>query len=236
MFEKNVVIAAMCTGVFLLAETGLLDGRIATTNWQFIDVFRKNYPRVKLKPQLILTEDNGLICSAATTAFYYLCLSVIEKYGSRELISKCSKSLLLDQNKPLQSPYIIFHNRKNHQDDQVREAQNIMERNYSENVKIDTIAENVGISPRHFKRRFRAATGHSPLNYLQQLRIEIAKNNLEMTQDTIDSITYQVGYEDSNSFRKLFKRHTGLSPKQYRDKFQILPTSPFMRGTTEQTA
>jgi transcriptional regulator GlxA family with amidase domain len=217
--NKKTLIGATCTGTFLLAETGLLDGKIATTNWSFARYFQKLYPKVRLKPERILTEDGGLICSGATTSFLDLCLYLIEKFGSDELSARCSKSLLIEPSRRSQSPYFIFDYQKNHADKKVLEAQIHMEEKFTANISVEALASNLGFSPRHFKRRFKSATGDSPLTYLQRIRIEAAKQKLESTMDSVNEITWQVGYEDSNSFRRLFKKYTGLSPREYRDRF-----------------
>ncbi len=212
-------IACTCTGTFLLAETGLLDGCVATTNWQFAEIFKRQYPKVNLQIDRILTEDNRLYCTGAATAFMNLCLHLIEKYGSPDLASRCAKGLLVDTDRHSQSPYIVYDFWNNHSDKQIQKAQQWMEKNYKNKFSIDEVAESIGISPRHFKRRFKTATGETPLAYLQRLRIENAKRFLERTLDTVNEITWKVGYEDINSFRRLFIKHTGLSPKNYRNKF-----------------
>lgn len=217
------LIASTCTGTFLLAQAGLLAGRCATTNWQVADVFKSKYPDVNLQIDRIFTEDSGIYCTGAATAFMDMGLHFIEKFGSADLARRCSKSLLVDPKREAQSPYIIHTLRKNHSDTEILKSQIWMEENFSEKLSIDTIAGKAAISPRHFKRRFKKATGEAPLAYLQLLRIENAKRSLETTRDTISEITWQVGYEDINSFRRLFKKHTGLSPKEYRNKFARQP-------------
>lgn len=212
-------IASTCTGTFLLAETGLLNGRVATTNWQFAENFKRQYPKVNLQIDRLLTEDNGLYCTGAATAFMNLCLHLIEKFGSPDLASRCAKGLLVDTARQSQAPYIVYDFWENHSDEQVMKAQQWMGKNYENKFSIDAVAKSIGISPRHFKRRFKNATGETPLAYLQRLRIENAKRFLERTRDTINEITWRVGYEDISSFRRLFIKHTGLSPKNYRNKF-----------------
>jgi len=219
LHDKNTLIGSACTGSFLLAETGLLDGRIATTNWAFARYFQRKYPKVNLKPERILTKDGYLICSGATTSFLDICLYIIEMFGSKDLSNRCSKSLLMEPYRQSQSPYFIFMSQKNHADEKVMEAQAHMEEKFAESISVETLADDLGISPRHFKRRFKNATGDSPLTYLQRIRIEAAKQKLETTTEGINEITWQVGYEDSNSFRKLFKKNTGLSPREYRERF-----------------
>jgi transcriptional regulator GlxA family with amidase domain len=221
--EQGVLIAATCTGAFLLAQTGLLDGKIATTNWQFAPIFKSMFPLVNLRVDRILTEDNGIYCTGAATAFMDLCLHLMEKAGSKELARHCAKALLIDPDRQSQSPYIVYDFWKNHMDTAVLKSQTWMEANYTGQITIKEIAESAGISPRHFIRRFKKATGESPIAYLQLLRIENAKRKLERTQDSVNEITWQVGYEDINSFRRLFRKHTGLSPKDYRNKFSLKP-------------
>lgn len=218
-YEQGVSIAALCTGTFVLAETGLLDGRLATTNWIFARLFRRRYPKVLLKPERILTQDKGLICSGAVSAFYNLGLHLIETFGSSELASQCSKALLVDSSRVSQASYAIFNVYKGHGDDGILKAQQWMETHLTENMSMENLAGQVGISPRHFIRRFKKATGESPLNFLQQMRIETAKKILETRPDTVDAITQSIGYENSSTFRKLFKKYTGLSPREYRNKF-----------------
>ena len=218
-YEQGVIIAALCTGSFVLAETGLLDGRLATTNWIYARLFRRRYPKVLLKPERILTQDKGLICTGAVSAFYNLGLHIIELFGSSELASQCSKAFLVDSNRISQSSYVIFNAYKGHGDNEILKAQQWMEAHLTENVSMENLAGHVGISPRHFIRRFKKATNESPLNYLQRMRIEKAKTILETRTDTVDEITRAIGYENSSTFRKLFKECTGLSPREYRNKF-----------------
>lgn len=218
-YEAGARIAAACTGSFVLAMTGLLDGRLATTNWQYVRSFKKRFPRVLLKPERVLTEDCGLICSGAVTAMYHLTLRTICMFGSDELSRICAKTLLVDPSRTTQSPYFIASFRKNHGDKEILKAQEWMEEHFPENITVDEAATRAGLSPRHFKRRFKQATSENPLFYLQQIRLEAAKNRLETTKDNMEEITRQVGYEDSSTFRRLFKKYTSLSPREYRDKF-----------------
>jgi len=220
--RRHTPVAAMCTGVFLLAETGLLDGRTATTNWQFARKFRRCFPEVDLHPEYLLTEDNGLICTGAATSYYNLGLRIIGRYGAAELASACAKALLIDPNRDSQTPYFMLPQQRGHNDQEVQKAQRYLEENFSKGIEIDEVARHVRISPRHFKRRFKQATGHAPIQYLQLVRIEAAKKKLETTLATIDEITQYIGYEDSSTFRRLFRHHTNLSPREYRDKFSCV--------------
>lgn len=219
-YQNGVRVGTLCTGSFVLALTGLLDGRTATTNWLFIDKFRECFPKVILKPERILTDDLGLICSGTITAMYNLVLYIIEIFGSAELSHRCSRILLVDHNRKSQLPYMVKSFRKEHGDTQIMNAQIWLEKNFAERFSIDEVAHHAGLSPRHFKRRFKQVTGESPLKYLQQMRLEKAKNMLEENIKDIEAITSQVGYEDSRTFRRFFKQYTSLSPREYRDRFR----------------
>jgi transcriptional regulator GlxA family with amidase domain len=216
---NGATIATGCTGTFLLAEMGLLDGKIATTNWKFAQMFRRAYPDVILKPEQMMTEDDGIICTGAATAIYSLILRIINEFGSKKIASACAKIFLIDSGRESQAPYMIFLPLKKHGDSQVLMAQTIIEDNFLNIKSVDDVAKKVGISPRHFKRRFKQATDELPLKYLQRTRIDAAREMLETTKDSIDEITWSVGYQDVSSFCRLFKQITELSPKAYRDKF-----------------
>ena len=217
----TTTIASVCTGAFLLAESGLLDGRRATTNWQFEKKFRYRYPRVRLEITERLTEDGNILCSGATSSIMHLALAIIGRENVPQLVSACAKAMLVDPNSLSQAPYPIRPLTEPHGDMAVQKAERYLRDHLSVPITIDQVAEHVCLSPRHFKRRFRKATGEPPLSYLQQLRIQAAKNRLENSLDSIEEITRQVGYEDSSTFRRLFKRHTSLSPRAYRDRFLL---------------
>ncbi|MDJ0781795.1 MAG: helix-turn-helix domain-containing protein [Desulfosarcinaceae bacterium] len=214
-------IATVCTGTFILAELGLLDGKTATTNWQYARMFQRRYPKVKLTPNFMLTEADGILCTGAATAVYHLALHFIRIFGSNRLATTCSKALLVDPNRNSQTPYVLSSPLRNHGDDQILMAQQYIETHYATIESVDTLAKTVGISPRHFKRRFKSATGEPPGKYLQRIRIEAAKDRLETTRDGIEEITWAVGYRDVSSFSRLFKQHTEISPRAYREKFYL---------------
>lgn len=218
-YRRKTLIGALCTGSFALAETGLLNGRRATTNWQYARMFRRRYPQVRLQPDKVMTEDSGLICTGAATAVFQLGLYLIEIFGSEYLARTCAKALLIDPNRESQAPYVILDFPRDHGDERILTAQRTMENRYPEPIAIDALAREVGISPRHFKRRFKLAIGETPLNYLQRVRIEAAKKKLEFSDASVSDITWQIGYEDTSSFSRLFRKTTGLSPRAYREKF-----------------
>lgn len=218
-YSSGTTIGSICTGSFLLAETGLLNGRIATTNWQFEKKFRFRYPEVQLRIGMMLTEQDNIICSGAVGAMMQLILRIIRREGSISLASAWAKAMLVDPNNESQAPYSSHPLPEKHKDLEISQAEHYMQTHLAESITIDQVAKLVCISSRHFKRRFKDATGESPLSYLQKLRIQTAKEQLENTLDSIEEITRRVGYENSSTFRRLFKRHTSLSPREYRDRF-----------------
>ncbi|NVM78215.1 transcriptional regulator GlxA family with amidase domain [Duganella sp. SG902] len=217
---QGAVLATMCTATFLLAETGLLGGTRATTHWAFADLFRRRYPDVRMDERETLCEDNGLITSGGASAAMDLLLHLIRRYGSLDLAQKCSRYLLIDNARCEQSVYVMWSMPKSHGDADILRVQNWLEEHYDQPLSIDELAPRFGFGVRNFMRRFKEATGYTPLAYLQTLRIEKAKHLLEATRMSLDSITFKVGYEDSNSFRRLFQQRVGLLPAAYRKKFQ----------------
>lgn len=220
-YSEGVILASVCTGAFLLARIGLFNGRVATTNWLFEKRFRRRYPKVDLQIDMVITETDNIICSGAVSALMHLILKIISNETRYELTSICAKSMLVDPNNSNQAPYAFNHFTRGHGDKTIRRAEQYMLEKVAENPNIDQIAAYVCLSPRHFKRRFKQANGETPLHYLQRLRVQVAKDLLENTSDSIDEITSQIGYEDSSTYRRLFTKHTTISPRAYRDKFHL---------------
>ncbi len=217
---SGATLASICVGSFLLAETGLLDGKTATTHWGFAEEFRKRYPQVNLRPERLITEEGRLLCSGACSSYIDLSMYLIKKYCGREVAMESSKTMLHDFGRSSQSPYRVFQFQKNHGDGEIAQAQEWIEKNHMKTIPIHSLARDHGMSQRSFERRFKEATGDTPLVYLQRVRVERAKWFLETDHQTFNEITYRVGYEDSSFFRKIFKKHTGLLPREYRKKFQ----------------
>ena len=219
---RGAVLASMCTAAFLLAETGLLQGLRATTHWAFTEFFRRRYAQVCLDEGQILCEENRLITCGGATAAMDLMLHLIRRFGSAELAYTCGKYLLIDTGRTEQSVYAMWSLPKSHGDSEILRVQHWLEQHFTESLVIDEVARRFGFGVRNFKRRFKDATGHTPIGYLQTLRLERAKQMLESTRMTLDSITYAVGYEDSNSFRRLFQQRVGMLPAAYRKKFLMV--------------
>ena len=219
-YKRGAQIAGLCTGAFVLAATGLLDGKDATTHWIAADIFRQLFPEVNLRPERLITDAGGLYCSGAFTACFDLSLYLVAKLVGYDVAAKSAKTLVYDIGRVSQTPYSPFNFQRNHQDDIILASQRQLEKKYTENIDIDVVAQESGMSRRTFERRFKTATGDSPLLYLQRVRVEAAKQILEEKNSSFDEISYEVGYENSSFFRKVFVKHTGLLPGEYRVKFR----------------
>ena len=219
--HQGAAIASLCTGAFLFAATGLLDNRQATTHWLYADKFRLEFPQIQLEIGRKITEEDNLICSGGANAYLDLCLYIMEKYLGRSTSLRCAKMLLINPESRNQAEFASTQRHRLHRDQLILQVQDYLESQIVEVLNFRDVAVNIGLSERHFKRRFKVATGESPLQYLQALRIQKAKGELENTQKNIESISFEVGYEDVRFFRTLFKRHAGLTPSQYRNKFGV---------------
>lgn len=218
-YARGASIAGICTGVSLLAEAGLLDGRPATTHWAMVEGFRRRYPRVLWQPDRFVTESDRIFCGGGVYSAIDLSLYLVERYCGHELAVETAKALLLETPRIWQSGYGAAPPRSGHDDEEVRRAQDWLFRNFKQEVSVDGLAAQVGMSPRNFTRRFTAATGQSPLGYLHRLRIDAARHLLETRGKSIADVGAAVGYGDLGFFRRLFKRHTGAAPLAYRARF-----------------
>ena len=210
---------SFCTGAFLLAATGLLTGRLATTHWAYAEHFSRCFPDVLLRAEKMLTCDGHFTCAGGATAYQDLSLHLIQKYLGREAAVHCSKWLLMPLDRELQNEFVQYQAKKWHPDKLILNIQQWIEQHYAEDISVVELAAQACLSERHFKRRFKAATGDSPLQYLQQVRIDAAKTALEQSTRSVESISAAVGYSDLAFFRLLFKRTAGVTPLQYRRKF-----------------
>lgn len=218
---QGAQVASICTGAFVVAEAGLLDGRQATTHWMFLRQFQRRYPQVIIKDDYTVTDDQGFYCSGGASSAIDLLIYLIRCFGSPELASECSRKLLVDTSRRTQTPYVQYNFKRNHEDQDILQVQEWLEHNYHQDIVFDDVAALFNFGVRNFIRRFKNATGDTPNQYLQNLRIEQAKHLLETTKTNFEQITYQIGYEDSNSFRRLFKSRVGVGPTDYRRKFQL---------------
>ncbi|MFT2091191.1 GlxA family transcriptional regulator [Paraglaciecola sp. 2405UD69-4] len=219
-FANKADIASNCSGAFLLAEAGILKHKMATTHWGYAQQFRQRYPEVNLCPEKMITSDQQIYCSGGGMAWFDLALLLIERYCGHDIATTTAKAHVIDIGRGEQAAYATLRAKKYHQDPDILFVQEWLEQHFSEAVTVNQLATLVNLGTRTFNRRFKKATDHTPLNYIQTLRIEAAKRFLETTQDSIERIINQVGYEDLSSFTRLFKKHAGLSPSQYAKKFK----------------
>lgn len=220
-YENGTAIAGVCSGVVQLAEAKLLDDRPATTHWALVDDCRKRYPKVDWQPERYVTESNRIFCSGGVYSGVDLCLYIIEKYFGHQIAMQTAKALLVRTPRVWQAGYTAETPQINHGDKEIRNLQEWLFKNYSKNIKVVDLANRANMSQRNFMRRFKAATGETPINYVQQLRINAARHLLENDLKTVREVCRKVGYEDLNFFRKLFKRYTGLTPTTYRERFSV---------------
>lgn len=217
--ENGSEIASLCKGAFLLAETGLVNGKACSTHWTAHDLFRRRYPEVKLIPEKIICEDKGIYSSGGAYSILNFTLYLIERYFGRETAIWCSKVSEIDFDRISQQEFIIFSGQKDHSDESIKQAQLHIEKNYRDKLSVGEIAELVHLNTRSFLRRFKKATSNTPLEYIQRVKIEAAKKKLESSTETILEVMYDVGYNDEKAFRTTFRRFSGLSPKEYQRKY-----------------
>ena len=219
LLRTGADIAGNCTGAFLLAAAGILDGKVATTHWGYADAFRARFPQVNLQAEKMVTQQNNLFCAGGGMAWFDLSLMLIERYCGHQVASDTAKSHVLDLTRPNQNVYAGSRQHKFHQDNDILAIQEFMEQHYAQKLSIDALASEHNMTPRTMMRRFKQACGVTPLQYLQSLRLEQARKFLETRPWSLEKIVNIIGYEDISSFTRLFKRHTGLAPSQYRSKF-----------------
>ena len=220
-YRSGTRVAGVCSGVAFLAEAGLLDGRPATTHWGVAEGFRQRYPQVDWQTDLLITEDAGLYCGGGVHAASDLSLHLVERLCGRTVAIECSKALLLDMPRPDQSGYALLPLARPHDNAKIRQAEDHLSRHFDRDVPVKELAELSGMSQRNFVRRFKEATGHKPGVYLQMIRVTAARRMLEDGAPSIEQVGLSVGYEDAAFFRRIFKRHSGITPSAYRDRFRL---------------
>jgi transcriptional regulator GlxA family with amidase domain len=218
---RGAAIASVCSGVGLVAATGLLDGKRATTHWSLAERFRQKYPKVRWMPELMVTEDHNFYCGGGVNASLDLSLYLVQRFCGHDVAMQSAKALLIEMPRAWQAGFAIVPLKTEHSDETISHAQDWLHKNFHQNFPLEAPAHNVGMSLRNFVRRFKQATGDSPLIYLQKLRIAAAKRLLENDHRTMQEISDAVGYQDVAFFREIFERHTGVSPSAYRKRFGI---------------
>lgn len=219
MRSRGAYIAGICSGVGYLAEAGLLDGREATTHWGVADILRTRYPDVKWRVDQFVTEDSGMLCSGGVYAAVDLSLYLVEKFCGHDVAVRTAKSLLLSMPRSRQLGYAVAPLSTSHSDEKIKIAEEYLRQHFDHEVTIDKLAGKVAMSPRNFIRRFQAATGRLPGAYIQMLRVAAARDLLDRGAVSVQEVCSKVGYEDVGFFRGVFKRHTGMTPGEYRETF-----------------
>ncbi|MHA4806971.1 GlxA family transcriptional regulator [Flavitalea flava] len=218
-YKYDTEIASICTGAFLLAATGLLEGKTCSTHWSAEHDFRRLFPNTDLHIDKLLVAGQGLYTNGGAYSFLNLILLLVEKYFDRQTAIYCSKVFQIDISRSSQSPFVIFQPQKNHNDELIGKAQSYMEENLSEKISFEKLASKLAISRRNFDRRFIKATGNTPVEYMQRVKMEVAKNALEKGRKKIYEIMDEVGYNDERAFRDVFRKITGLLPLDYKAKY-----------------
>lgn len=235
---RGAMLCSACSGVFLLAETGLLDGRQVTLHWSYTTKFGALFPRIALRPEraLVVAGEGGrIVSSGASMSWHDLVLYLIARHVGPTAAQAIAKFFALQWHRDGLGPYMIFEGRRDHGDAAILDAQQWLAAHYSVADPVEDMVRRSSLAERTFKRRFQSATGHAPLAYVQLLRVEEAKRRLERTGDPVEEIGWRVGYEDPAFFRRLFKRLTGVTPGHYRRQFQI-PTPAQGTGATPPDA
>ena len=218
-YRAGAEVASLCIGAFLLASTGLLNGKKCSTHWRYANDFRTMFPEVELVDDRIITEEDRLYSRGGANSYWNLLLYLVEKYTDREIAILASKVFAVEIDRKSQSPFIMFNGQKGHEDESVKKAQEFIERNVAEKISVEDLAGKFAIGKRNFERRFKKATNNTPVEYIQRVKIEAAKKCLETSRKNITEVMYDVGYSDSKAFRSVFKKITGLSPLDYKNKY-----------------
>jgi transcriptional regulator GlxA family with amidase domain len=224
-YKNGAEVASFCIGIYLLAEAGILNGKVCSTHWAHVQTLKERFPHLNIQDENFITDDNGVYTSGGAYAFTNLILYLIEKFGGRELAVQIAKSFMIDPDKGSQSTFMMFSGQKGHKDEMVLQVQQFIEAHFNKKFTVDDLATDHATIRRTLERRFKKATGNSINEYAQRVRIEAAKKRLEQGRKTINEVMYEVGYNDSKAFRDVFKKYAGISPMTYRQKFGYAPNS-----------
>ena len=224
-YKKGAEVASLCVGAFLLAATGLLNGKKCSTHWGFQNEFKEMYPDVEVIEGSIVTEEKRIYSSGGANSYWNLLLYLLEKYTDRDTAILASKYFAIDIDRDSQAAFAMFKGQKNHGDKEILKAQDYIEKSIHEKISTDELAKIAAIGRRSFERRFKQATNNSVLEYIQRIKVESAKRKFETSRENINEVMYDVGYTDTKAFRDLFKRLTGLTPMEYRNKYCKMTTT-----------
>jgi transcriptional regulator GlxA family with amidase domain len=218
-YRSGAEVASICTGAFLLAKSGLLDGRTCSNHWAAADNFRTMFPKVNLQADKLITDENGIYTNGGAYSFLNLVIYLVEKYYDRQTAIFCSKVFQIEMDRQTQSAFIIFTGQKLHGDEMVQQAQAYIESKLDEKIPVEQLSARFAVGRRNFDRRFIKATGNTPLEYAQRVKMESAKKAFETSRKTIHEVMYDVGYSDLKAFREVFRKITGMSPLEYRGRY-----------------
>ncbi len=218
-YAAGAEVASLCVGAFLLASTGLVNGKKCATHWVSANEFRRMFPDVNLVTERVVTDENGIYTSGGAYSYLMLVLYLIEKYAGRAAAVFCAKVFAIDIDRESQSPFMMFSGQKEHEDEAIKKAQSFIEGNFHQRITVDELASMFSLSRRNLERRFKRATSNTVVEYIQRVKIEAAKMSLESTSENVNEVMYKVGYTDTKAFRTTFKKITGISPIQYRTKY-----------------
>lgn len=219
LHQEGSSLASLCIGAFLLAETGLLNGKKCSTHWAHINEFKERYPDVEVEDGAIITEHDNIYSSGGASSLWNLILYLIEKFADRQTAVMIAKYFALDIGRDSQSQFAIFRGQRNHGDGDIQKVQDYIEKHYDDKITIERLANLINTGRRTFERRFKEATNNTPIEYIQRVRIEAAKIFFEASRMNVTEIMFDVGYTDTKAFRDIFKKITGLTPIEYRNKF-----------------
>jgi transcriptional regulator GlxA family with amidase domain len=218
-YKDGAEVASLCVGTFLLASTGLLAGKKCATHWLATNDFKKLFPEIDLVSDKIITDEQGIYSSGGANSFWNLILYIIEKYAGRDTAISCAKIFEIEIDRSSQSAFIMFRGQRDHQDESVLKAQEFIETNFQDKITVDQLSTMFAIGRRSLERRFKKATCNTVSEYIQRVKIEAAKKGFETSNKNINEIMWEVGYSDTKTFRTIFKKTTGLSPLEYKNKY-----------------
>lgn len=221
-YQNGSEVASLCLGAFLLASTGLLKGRKCATHWMAENAFRQLFPDVQLVTEKIITDEQGIYSSGGAFSYLNLILYLIEKYAGRDIAVLSAKVFAIELDRDNQLSFTIFQGQKGHDDEQIKQAQEFIEKNFQEKITVDQLTSMLAVGRRNFERRFKKATSNTVSEYIQRVKIEAAKMSLESTRENVNDAMYKVGYTDPKAFRTTFRKITGLSPLEYRNKYNAI--------------
>jgi transcriptional regulator GlxA family with amidase domain len=218
-YKNGAEVASLCIGAFLLASTGLLKGKKCSTHWNSANEFRTLFPDVELVDGSIITEEHGLYSSGGANSYWNLLLYLVEKYTDRATAILAAKFFAIEIDRDSQAAFMMFNGQRGHEDEDIKKVQDYIEQHFQDKITVDQLADRFVIGRRSFERRFKKATNNTVIEYIQRVKIEAAKRNFETSRKNINEVMYDVGYTDTKAFRTVFKKITGLTPIEYRNKY-----------------